>query len=638
MTATSQRVREKTGEWSSIFPPEQISETQSALFIKKLLAVAVSNIMYLRTIFPEHAFGDRCLEDLNLKILRDDSACPGACQVIKWVKGCFDALDKKYLRALTIGIYVDPDEPDTVIESYTFKFSYQGEGIQIYRNDKKIAGATTEAETKKATTRLLRTIVVLTQSLKSLPDDVIMTMKLLYYDDVTPADYEPPGFQPAETDSFHFEEEPMNIRVGDVSTSFHTVKLRIKTDRKQFELREDNEKDEEDVVAMETDKQDVVSNSALDGEDTDEEPTAKPADTNPQQDSDDEEESLTQRKTSKSSQAAELAKCDVPISSPHRPDKVDEASTPASSSSSNMPFMNEEQEENVVRCPCGCNEDDGLMIRCEECKQWQHAVCFAIISEDQAPEKHICDQCVKITPRHLKPTDPHLTGLAPVVLQATCLWRRALLAATETNRILVPSFSRRLGVEMTVAHGLVNRLEKEGYCQNASKGKRLGKVVNKEKLQKEGLKKYFERKTSNDVPTKKSDEAKPSSEMPRNQKAASQKGKRKVTQVDKLAEQTAELTMTSRLRPRQTSHQDFPPKPSSSQRAATSSTPKSSSSQQSKKRDVGKGKVSHKRAVPLNDDRYDFELSSSQDPDHQELGASGRKRHKSSIVTRTVVV
>lgn len=35
--------------------------------------------------------------DLNLKILRDDSSCPGACSVIKWMKGCFDALDKKYV-------------------------------------------------------------------------------------------------------------------------------------------------------------------------------------------------------------------------------------------------------------------------------------------------------------------------------------------------------------------------------------------------------------------------------------------------------------------------------------------------------------------------------------------------------------
>ena len=90
-------------QWAAIFPNEQVTEQQSTLFVKKLLAVAVSNItylrylllpqvcrqciivlMYCRTIFPEHAFGDRCLEDLNLKILRDDSSCPGACQVIQW--------------------------------------------------------------------------------------------------------------------------------------------------------------------------------------------------------------------------------------------------------------------------------------------------------------------------------------------------------------------------------------------------------------------------------------------------------------------------------------------------------------------------------------------------------------------------
>jgi len=51
------------------------------------------------------------------------------------------------------------------------------------RNNKKIASTQSTAETKKATIRLLRTIVVLTQSLQSLPDDVMMTMKLLYYDE-----------------------------------------------------------------------------------------------------------------------------------------------------------------------------------------------------------------------------------------------------------------------------------------------------------------------------------------------------------------------------------------------------------------------------------------------------------------------
>jgi len=57
-------------------------------------------------------------------------------------------------------------------------------------------------------------------------------------------------------------------------------------------------------------------------------------------------------------------------------------------------------------------------------------------------------------------------------LQATCLWRRALIACTEMSRVLAPGFARRLGVEMTVAQGLLNRLEKEGYIKQPLKGKR----------------------------------------------------------------------------------------------------------------------------------------------------------------------
>ena len=40
--------------------------------------------------------------DLSLKILKDDSSCDGACQVIKWIKGCFDALEKKYVSIFII--------------------------------------------------------------------------------------------------------------------------------------------------------------------------------------------------------------------------------------------------------------------------------------------------------------------------------------------------------------------------------------------------------------------------------------------------------------------------------------------------------------------------------------------------------
>jgi hypothetical protein len=78
-------------------------------------------------------------------------------------------------------------------------------------------------------------------------DDVMMTMKLYYYDDVTPMDYEPPGLQATAADDFTFKEKPMNIRVGDVDTPFHSVKLRIKTDCQQFAICEEQEVANEQV-------------------------------------------------------------------------------------------------------------------------------------------------------------------------------------------------------------------------------------------------------------------------------------------------------------------------------------------------------------------------------------------------------
>ena len=45
-----------------------------------------------------------------------------------------------------------------------------------------ISSSYSAEETKKSIKTLLRTLVVLTQSLKLLPSDVMLSMKLLYYD------------------------------------------------------------------------------------------------------------------------------------------------------------------------------------------------------------------------------------------------------------------------------------------------------------------------------------------------------------------------------------------------------------------------------------------------------------------------
>ena len=68
--ATAVCQREQVDAWSSIFPAQQSTEQQSVFFVKKLLAVSVSYLTYLRNIFPENAYANRYLDDLNLKILQ----------------------------------------------------------------------------------------------------------------------------------------------------------------------------------------------------------------------------------------------------------------------------------------------------------------------------------------------------------------------------------------------------------------------------------------------------------------------------------------------------------------------------------------------------------------------------------------
>uniref|UniRef100_A0A8C6WTQ0 HORMA domain-containing protein n=1 Tax=Neogobius melanostomus TaxID=47308 RepID=A0A8C6WTQ0_9GOBI len=63
---------------------EASTEQASLVFVKRMMAVAVSSITYLRGIFPEDAYRSRYLEDLCIKVLREDCSAPGANKVVKW--------------------------------------------------------------------------------------------------------------------------------------------------------------------------------------------------------------------------------------------------------------------------------------------------------------------------------------------------------------------------------------------------------------------------------------------------------------------------------------------------------------------------------------------------------------------------
>ncbi|GIX93220.1 HORMA domain-containing protein 1 [Caerostris darwini] len=84
-------------EWKTVFP-EFATLEGSCLFIKKLIAVSVSFITYVRGIFPEEAYGERLLNGMRLKLLTEDCGIKGVSKFIDSIRSCYDAVEKKYVR------------------------------------------------------------------------------------------------------------------------------------------------------------------------------------------------------------------------------------------------------------------------------------------------------------------------------------------------------------------------------------------------------------------------------------------------------------------------------------------------------------------------------------------------------------
>ncbi|GAB5575504.1 HORMA domain-containing protein 1 isoform X3 [Prionailurus iriomotensis] len=200
---------QRTSMSALVFPSKISTEQQSLVLVKRLLAVSVSCITYLRGIFPECAYGTRYLDDLCVKILREDKNCPGSTQLVKWM--------------VVLAVYTNPEDPQTISECYQFNKNQS--------NDSNMSSA----DTKKASILLIRKIYILMQNLGPLPNDVCLTMKLFYYDEVTPPDYQPPGFKDGDCEGVIFEGEPMYLNVGEVPTPFHTFKVKVTTEKERME-------------------------------------------------------------------------------------------------------------------------------------------------------------------------------------------------------------------------------------------------------------------------------------------------------------------------------------------------------------------------------------------------------------------
>ncbi|XP_050817231.1 HORMA domain-containing protein 1-like, partial [Gopherus flavomarginatus] len=261
-------------QWATLFPRQIKTHQQSLVMVKRIMAVAVSGITYLRGIFPEDAYSTHYLEDLCVKVLREDSIYPRVSKIVKWMKACFEALEKKICKSLQmmiLGVQKDTANPSKTIESYQFKFRYTSKEPQMDVFSNKKTNLTNDAteDIKRTCLLLIHNLYFMMENIVSLPNDVSLTRKLFYYADgkgfsqvcvclfliVTPPEYQPPGFKEGESEFILFKGIPVHVKVGEIETSFHMLKLKILKTEERIEsmdipgilkeCREDAEREKE---------------------------------------------------------------------------------------------------------------------------------------------------------------------------------------------------------------------------------------------------------------------------------------------------------------------------------------------------------------------------------------------------------
>ncbi|BGP13935.1 hypothetical protein JCM10213_003851 [Rhodosporidiobolus nylandii] len=252
---------------------QQVVTHQSSLQqVKALLDAGIGCITYLRGLFPEEAFDDHKLLAPRPPLSRSSTAtddakagddAPSSVRVKKlkrgssgevdklldWLdKGATEAIEKGYLQQLIFAIYLDPNDPTNIVETYSFTFSYEMDAQGNKRPElvvqNQLSGMVISAssfsnpeaprkvgDVKRQVQQMIKNLITSTQLLDELPRRRFLTIRLFYTDD-TPAEYEPPFFKPVPTDAPKFtiatplvSEPPDFGTLGALQTGYHGVAL-----------------------------------------------------------------------------------------------------------------------------------------------------------------------------------------------------------------------------------------------------------------------------------------------------------------------------------------------------------------------------------------------------------------------------
>ncbi|KAI0273433.1 HORMA domain-containing protein [Gloeopeniophorella convolvens] len=275
---------------AQVTKPQELAVTaaQSLQTVQTLLRAGMGCITYLRDLLPEDNFESSLLASSNDGSISSDNG-PGmlspahsgtfsrsangfavttitrgwseeADKLLDYLEyGIFDAVEKQYLRSFIFAIYLDPEDPNNIVEAYTFNFEYRripgtdvvvpimslGEdmnrlslgGGAFPKDPVLLASAEgrppTFKDVKKSLKTLIKTLIQAITQMDALPKRRYATYKAFYYPH-TPESYEPPSFRPgdSEADRFFFsthtkDEIPEKWSVGKLETGWHGVNVHV---------------------------------------------------------------------------------------------------------------------------------------------------------------------------------------------------------------------------------------------------------------------------------------------------------------------------------------------------------------------------------------------------------------------------
>ncbi|KAI5841344.1 HORMA domain-containing protein [Morchella snyderi] len=254
----------KTSNINTVIQEQSLKFEQSLELVRTLLGASIGCLSFLRGLLPEECFVEKryggkssaamsyrsFTSDIDDESFKKSSTSSGtrvkrlrrgysgeADQLLDWLEiGIFDALQKGYLKAVQLAIYVDKEHPEIIVESYTFSFSYREKEdgtstIRLRVTDINGRGVTVE-DANKNLQLMMRRLIVITQNLPPLPDQRWLTIRLHYLDH-TPSDYNPPSFVrvSANATPLQFHQNNANdierLEVGSLNAGFHAISLKI---------------------------------------------------------------------------------------------------------------------------------------------------------------------------------------------------------------------------------------------------------------------------------------------------------------------------------------------------------------------------------------------------------------------------